>query len=356
MKHWFDESNEIRNPNGTTFLNTANKEAMVMDLTVKQYNGIFYRHLSQIRYLSSSIPTEVHLGGIIRCSLEDDHVEYLVEIAILPDIRVVPDHRWCGGRSQAVIMKDGRSRHHSSDVFASTIQLHFWDIEFGTWTSQASHIFRRLGIKSNLEDYVVVNSIYFEFTISVITTAPKGFLFLCPAENFQTGPSSFVFPDCPAYWSLDPLGIDKLNTADAASLGFPSIRLSMKVKGKSWDTSLYAGLRHFHLVKGFDPDSQDVARHLGHPLYRLSREMPVDVLFAHIDDAEHDLGPGPSDGDSDVTQKAHDNVPLYSRARRHQAAELHGGPSVSETSQIFMKVQLMLILFLALSALYTEFG
>lgn len=47
---------------------------------------------------------------------------------------------------------------------------------------------------------------------------------------------------------------------------------------------------------------------------------------------------------------------VHSRARRHQTAELHGEPSVSETSQIFMKVQLMLILFLALSALYTEFG
>lgn len=124
-----------------------------------------------------------------------------------------------------------------------------------------------------------MNSIYFEFTISVITTAPKGFLFLCPPEDFQTGPSSFAFPDCPAYWSLDPLGIDKLNTADAANLGFPSIRLCIKVKGKSWDTSLYVGLRHFHLVKGFDPDSQDLARHLGHPLYRLSGEMPVGGLF-----------------------------------------------------------------------------
>lgn len=143
-----------------------------MDLTVKQYNGIFYRHLSQIRYLSSSIPTELHLGGIIHCSLKDDHVEYLVEIAILPDIRVVSDHRWCGGRSQAVIMKDGRSRyvlvyfndlfpeiylcppsHNSGDIFASTVRLHFWDSELGPWTSQASHIFGRLGITSDLEDY-----------------------------------------------------------------------------------------------------------------------------------------------------------------------------------------------------------
>jgi hypothetical protein len=66
---------------------------------------------------------------------------------------------------------------------------------------------------------------------------------------------------------------------DATALGFPSLSLSTKIWGFSWDESVYAGLRQFHEAKGFDPDSQDVARHLGQPLYCLTTE--IDFLFAH---------------------------------------------------------------------------
>ncbi|KAJ6592724.1 hypothetical protein B0H19DRAFT_907060, partial [Mycena capillaripes] len=74
---------------------------------------------------------------------------------------------------------------------------------------------------------------------------------------------------CPAYWSLDPTGAERLSEEDATRLGFPSIQLSWEVWGKSWDASVYAGLRQFHQAQGFDPDRQDVARHLGEPLYQL---------------------------------------------------------------------------------------
>jgi hypothetical protein len=70
---------------------------------------------------------------------------------------------------------------------------------------------------------------------------------------------------------------------DATALGFPCISLSTKIEGWSWDDSVYAGLREFHRAKGFDPDSQDIARHLGEPLYSLAREM--DVPFAHGESA-----------------------------------------------------------------------
>ncbi|KAJ7486380.1 hypothetical protein B0H11DRAFT_2015954 [Mycena galericulata] len=52
-----------------------------------------------------------------------------------------------------------------------------------------------------------------------------------------------------------------------------------------WDASVvYAGLRKFHTGKGFDPDSQDVARHLEQPLYKLSPD--EDAPFAHISNGE----------------------------------------------------------------------
>jgi hypothetical protein len=51
----------------------------------------------------------------------------------------------------------------------------------------------------------IVDNIYFDITISPTTKEepPIGFLFLCPADDVQTGPASFRLPDYPAFWSLD---------------------------------------------------------------------------------------------------------------------------------------------------------
>ncbi|KAJ6462888.1 hypothetical protein C8R45DRAFT_778284, partial [Mycena sanguinolenta] len=71
------------------------------------------------------------------------------------------------------------------------------------------------------------------------------------------------------YWSLDPSGTDRLSPEEATWLGFPSFRLSTSAPGHYWDASVYEGLRQFHQAKGFDSYSQDVARHLGEPLYQV---------------------------------------------------------------------------------------
>ncbi|KAJ6556265.1 hypothetical protein B0H19DRAFT_947689, partial [Mycena capillaripes] len=99
---------------------------------------------------------------------------------------------------------------------------------------------------------------------------PTGYLFVCPPTDLQTGASSFRWPGCPAYWSLDPLGGKRLSTNEVTRLGFPSIEFKVGACRRSWDASVYDGLRQFHRAKGFDPDSQDVARHLGYPLYQIS--------------------------------------------------------------------------------------
>jgi hypothetical protein len=125
-----------------------------------------------------------------------------------------------------------------------------------------------------------VDDIYFRVKIApTAEDPPMGYLFFCPPENFQTGPSSFRWSECPAYWSLDPSGVERLSAEDATYLGFPSISLSTEIGGRSWDGSVYAGLCQFHQATGFDPDSQDVAWDLGQPIYQLSNEM--DVPFAH---------------------------------------------------------------------------
>ncbi|KAJ6555876.1 hypothetical protein B0H19DRAFT_1262014 [Mycena capillaripes] len=140
-------------------------------------------------------------------------------------------------------------------------------------------------ITSNFGDYALIETISFNIVISGTgEDCPAGFLFLCPTDDFRTGPFSFCCPECPAYWSLDPLGVERLTTEQATELGFPSLQLKTRIVTRSWDASVYAGLRQLHKAKGFDPDSQDVARYLGDPLYQLSNE--IDVPFAHVDDED----------------------------------------------------------------------
>ncbi|KAJ7231520.1 hypothetical protein C8J57DRAFT_1580734, partial [Mycena rebaudengoi] len=99
---------------------------------------------------------------------------------------------------------------------------------------------------------------------------PHGYLFLCPLQDLQgNSPSEFRYPACPAYWSLDPSGARRLGSEEAERLGFPSFTLRMTVRTTSWDDIVYAGIREFHQAKGFDPYSQDVARELGYPLFKI---------------------------------------------------------------------------------------
>jgi len=237
-----------------------------------------------------------------------------------------------------------------------------------SWLSQANHIFSRLRDMSNFENYVLVHAIYFQLEIAETSEDPPlGFLFLCPEGDFQTGPSSFCWPDCPAYWSLDSSGVERLGTEEATRLGFPSIRLTAIIQGLYWAAGVYAGLRQFHEAKGFHAESQDIARHLAEPLYRLKNLS----LFAHgvngedSDDysdevytpekPEYQQTPSSEDDeDSFIFDRDSDITASVSVDRESSASHLITGeePAVAPTFKFLMKVQLMLILFLALSWLH----
>jgi hypothetical protein len=107
-----------------------------------------------------------------------------------------------------------------------------------------------------------------------------GYLFLCPLAELQAeDPTCFQIAAQPAYWSLDPSGVNRLSWEVAEDLGFPAIQLQMWVGTKSWDTSVYDGIHQFQKAKGFDPYSQEVAIELGWPLLELSCDQ--NVLLAH---------------------------------------------------------------------------
>ncbi|KAF7377028.1 hypothetical protein MSAN_00120900 [Mycena sanguinolenta] len=262
-------------------------------LTLEQYHNICVYNLGQYRHFDLSASTTVNVGAVFRCS--GNPLEDSVEIAFLPSAVSIL-YNWTisrGGTGE--VMPNGWTRFQSGDVF-NTIHVSIIFHYERTWLSQANNIFRRLNIMANFEDYVVVNRIDFDLNFSQTTGDPlEGFLFLCPKEDFRTNPSGFGWPACPAYWSLDPSGVDRLSPEEAMRLGFPSLHLITQAYGDYWDASVYQGLRQFHQSKGFDPYSQDVARHLGYPFFRLSSERDA-LPWAYVDSDGEDFD---ADIDSD---------------------------------------------------------
>ncbi|KAJ7143691.1 hypothetical protein C8R44DRAFT_845892 [Mycena epipterygia] len=186
-----------------------------------------------------------------------------IEIASMPyaDTYALP----CVTKVQGEIIRDGWIRYNACDVYDTILDFPVALEEPDSWLCQANHIFHRLQITSNYEDYAPTKD------------PPPGYLFV---SDRQSGPTSFRWPDRRAYWSLDPSGARSLTTAQATRLGFPSIYWARQVYIRSWDDSVYAAVRKFHEAKGFDPDSQDLVRHMDYPLYRISDDI-MEVLFAH---------------------------------------------------------------------------
>ncbi|KAF7348931.1 hypothetical protein MVEN_01413500 [Mycena venus] len=226
----------------------------------------------KITNITVSLPITVKVSTIMFGS-SCDALEDYVEVASLPNMHIHRS-RWELRGKEGKVIKDGWTRFKASDVFDSCIRLYIWSRPHDFWLSQANHVFSRLHITSNFDDYVALCDIIYELRISTTTEdLPPGFLFVCPEEDVQTGPSFFCWPTCPAYWSLDPSGTERLSPDEAMRLRFPFIGLKAEAHGWCWNGDVYVGLRRFHYAKGFDPESQDVARHFGAPLFQLSHEI-----------------------------------------------------------------------------------
>ncbi|KAJ6512529.1 hypothetical protein C8R45DRAFT_890260 [Mycena sanguinolenta] len=274
------ESNQT-SQQGLQFLAGKNSEATIINtLTMNQYHSICYWGVSVLRSMSISPSVSVNIGSVFNYASEDSFDD-MVEVARLPNARLSPHVSWENGEEGAhgELMANGWTRFNLDHIIEDEFSVGLWLDRNNFWLSQAHHIFTSLQVVSNFHDYVLSHRIDFTLTLSTIKpNMSGGFLFLCPPEEFQTGRCSFKWPNCPAYWSLNCSGAERLTSEDAISLGFPSFQLSTELEGYSWNASVYAGLRQFHQAKGFDPDSQALARHLGYPLYQFS---PVHTLFAH---------------------------------------------------------------------------
>ncbi|KAF7353267.1 hypothetical protein MSAN_01514600 [Mycena sanguinolenta] len=166
---------------------------------------------------------------------------------------------------------------HRTNTFLLELRPPFWEHGIAkAWLAQANCIFAELKETAHIKDYVCIYTVKFTLRIADERDIPEGHLFVCPPRDFRAGTEPhatlYQWSPCPAYWSLDPSGADRLSTEDARILGFPAIHIETAMEGFSWDRSVYEGLRRFHEGKGFDPDSGEVARQLGYPLYEVSSD------------------------------------------------------------------------------------
>ncbi|KAJ7669917.1 hypothetical protein DFH06DRAFT_158394 [Mycena polygramma] len=257
-------------------------EALAIDaLTLEHYHHVCSYLLCHRHSIDIPAGVTVYPGSVI---LRPSNTDF-VEIASLQEVEY-PFYGWINsGEVEGEIMQNDWTRFNARDVVCQAPKVQCSIGGATSWLSQSNHIFKCCQITSNFEDYIFVDYIQFLVVISAATKEiPPAFLFLCPWDDFR--PSSVGWPDCPAYWSLKPSGAHALSREEAMELGFPPLQFNTELRGRSWDSSVYAGLAKFHLAKGFDPYSQDVARHLGRPLFQPS--VPIDHVFAHVVEEEED--------------------------------------------------------------------
>ncbi|KAJ7850991.1 hypothetical protein B0H13DRAFT_51929 [Mycena leptocephala] len=271
----------------------SNHETMVISsLSLSQYHAFCSTYEGNSPTCQSvSAHTSAALGEVIACGPTPPDVASFVNIASLsPGAALdVEFQEWRPKYGDVPSKMDNSWNAYSSfDILrVGSISTEF-KIDYDTqdaWFCQANHIFDSLGIQSSYENYVLVDSISVSVTFSNVPHCPEGILMLCPVDDLRTGPYSIQWPKCAAYWSVDPHGFQPLTTEAATRLGFPSIELHMDIRGTSWQTSAYAGLRKFYQGKGFNPNSQDVARHLGEPLYQVAppkSEPSVDKITKRV--------------------------------------------------------------------------
>ncbi|KAJ7055782.1 hypothetical protein C8F01DRAFT_1258156 [Mycena amicta] len=265
-------------------LNDIDREAtLISSLTLTEYQNLCYWILAERREIPFSALAIVKLGAVLYypCSTELKSPVEIVPLSSEPNLSTCSVPWMLDPYSQAGVWRETDSHVMENNwtrwnEFSFNPLLSFWVLgDMNPWLSQSNHIMKHFNASSySAEDYAVVQRVDFRLMVSDSSKSlPNGYLFLAPASDFELGPSMLRWPDCPAYWSLDPTGVERLSAEEAEHLGFPALELITRVHIASWDDSVYAGIRRFQRAKGFDPYTQDVARKLGHLLY----ELPVDM-------------------------------------------------------------------------------
>ncbi|KAJ7815811.1 hypothetical protein B0H14DRAFT_3878121 [Mycena olivaceomarginata] len=289
----------------TSVLDPPEDSQIIASISLEAYHHVCYRHPKQWHLFPIFQDTSVKVGSIRHFPAPE--YENSFEIAFTPDC-VVGHRGWLTEDSTTIedrwnpidvnegtsILENGVNSANVVDEYRRYIYAD--DFCVSAWLAHANYILNLLGIKSNFEDYLVVFRIDFWVKLlGPIVTLPPGYLFICPWAQLETElPGCFGIPDCPAYWSLNLSGAERLSAKEAKNEGFPDIEFRMSAFGGSWDDSAFTGIRQFHEAKGFDPYSQDVAIALEYPLFEVSCNQ--DDLLTHLEEGYMADGYSDSDG------------------------------------------------------------
>ncbi|KAJ6451194.1 hypothetical protein C8R45DRAFT_946404 [Mycena sanguinolenta] len=285
-----------------------------ISLRLSAYHDLCRSDFSVEELLPPPQHSSVRLGGVYRCVSGRLHEEVAftcdksprkdtrdeIDLVWINNPVDVPHDAWSDSAKFKKMLNEWirvpSERLINQHLVGYQIGLH--DIACYTWLSQVNHVFSRLNSMAAHSEYVFVYGIRLEVHIlhlklvqpPVVPSERKAFLFMClPASFLSSDRTRIEIPERVAYWSFDPSGAQPLTNRDALQSGLPVILPSITVFGKSFDRSVYAGLRQFHQGKGFDPESQDVARHEGHSLFGLSTEQKVHKSASHINHSvDHD--------------------------------------------------------------------
>ncbi|KAJ6518072.1 hypothetical protein C8R47DRAFT_4848 [Mycena vitilis] len=257
-------------------LKAPGTESMAVNsLELELYHQICWSSLGRHRWISVPALGTRHAVSLIYWPSGSQFHES-VQLASIPELEISVGY-WCSSDMVRNVMQNGWTRYRFAGKIRDRSFFSFAGVSRSigdSWLTQANHLFSRLQITTHLEDYGVVDGVRYSIELHESGTKdlPIVYLFLCPTADFQIEPSLYRWPECPAYWSLDPSGIERLSTEEVKRRGFPAMQLESQISRTFWDASVYAGLRQFHQAKGFDPDTQELARHLGHPLLELTTE------------------------------------------------------------------------------------
>ncbi|KAJ7055796.1 hypothetical protein C8F01DRAFT_1062584 [Mycena amicta] len=255
--------------------------------------------LAERRDMVFSALAVVKLGAVLHYSCSTELKSPVEIVPLSSELNLSTCSAWIGAWEETDhhTMDNNWTRCNSGNKFPFHIFIGFWvSDDMHPWLSQSNHIMKRFNASSSYssEEYAVVQRVTFQVVVSDSSQLlPNGYLFLAPASDFEVGPLMVHWPDCPAYWSFDPTGVERLSMEEAKHLGFPVFELTTRVNVFSWDDSVYAGIRRFQCAKGFDPYTQDAARELGHQLYELPVDVDWEVMHASSDLTEDSEFVGP---------------------------------------------------------------
>ncbi|KAJ7509113.1 hypothetical protein B0H11DRAFT_1363248 [Mycena galericulata] len=318
------------------------ESAIISTLTLEQYHQTCFTYFKKRSSAREDTRNHNIRLGAVHCSGGDgdgDQEIAHVRNFLAPDSKLVWERR-TGNRS-LVVIDNGWTRFtlpcDEKIGIDSSLRLstpYDWDKLAQRWLSQANYIFRQYPITAPYEDYALVSHIKYRLKLLAPSEIhPEGYLFLCPPEDLKSEDVGFIErPECPAYWSLDPSGSERLSPEEAFAHGFPSFEWQRTVDFWSWDEWVYAGLSQFHAGKGFDPYSQDIAQHLGYPLYQLSR-VPAPV-GAHIEEISPEPDVGTPATITDVNPLEHDDDCLIAEQNHQQTDPTVSGIAGQKTEQI----------------------